>query len=50
MISLAAAALLFLCLVCMSKLMGIEMILVFQMTYAGLLMVTKQEALMAPLR
>jgi hypothetical protein len=45
-----ALGLLLLCLLFGSKLMGIEMIFVFQATYGGLLVVTKMEALLVPLR
>ena len=33
-----------------SKLLAVEMIFIFQVGYAGLLLVTKKEALMVPLR
>ena len=50
--ALGSMAMLVLILACLmvSKLMGIEMIFIFQITYAGLMMITKQEALMVPLR
>ena len=45
-----AVGIFLLCCLLVSKLMGIEMIFIFQVGYAGLLLVTKQEALMVPLR
>ena len=48
--ALLAVGLFLLCCLLVSKLMGIEMIFIFQVGYAGLLLVTKQEALMVPLR
>lgn len=48
--ALLAVGLFLICCLLVSKLMGIEMIFIFQVGYAGLLLVTKQEALMVPLR